>query len=118
MIKKYFLYLVRWQLSTPILAIFTGGITLQSFKNSVLANFIGGLIFFWIDKYIFATRYHFPLWELKEEIKCVDCNEISTGYRIVKTDNYDKLNDKNPEFRCKSCSQKKKQELINKGVKY
>ena len=56
MIKKYILYLIRWQFSTPILAIFTGGITLESFQNSMLANLVGGLLFFWVDKLIFEKK--------------------------------------------------------------
>ncbi len=57
MIKKYLLYLIRWQLSTPVLAIcFTflnqyGIITL-----SIIANLIGGLLFFWVDKWIFEYK--------------------------------------------------------------
>jgi hypothetical protein len=53
---KYSLYILRWQLSTPILALFTGGLTLSSFKNSMFANFTGALIFFWVDKWIFKER--------------------------------------------------------------
>lgn len=56
MIKKYALYLLRWQLSTPILAaclIFLGG--LGELWATIAANFIGGLIFFWIDKWIFRS---------------------------------------------------------------
>ena len=54
MIKKYILYLIRWQLSTPILALV---INLLSSVNTILvtiiANLIGGLIFFWVDRLIF-----------------------------------------------------------------
>ena len=54
MIKKYILYLIRWQLSTPILALV---INLLSGVNTILvtiiANLIGGLIFFWVDRLIF-----------------------------------------------------------------
>jgi hypothetical protein len=54
MAKKYLLYLSRWQLSTPILAIclhFLAG--LGELWATILANLIGGLIFFWIDLKIF-----------------------------------------------------------------
>lgn len=57
MLKKYMLYLIRWQLSTPILAI-----VLKIFSkcdiiiSTILANLIGGLIFFWVDKIIFRER--------------------------------------------------------------
>jgi hypothetical protein len=56
MIKKYALYLLRWQLSTPILAvclIFLGG--LGELWATIAANLIGGLIFFWVDKWIFRS---------------------------------------------------------------
>ena len=52
--KKYALYLIRWQLSTPVLAIclhYLAG--LGEFWATVVANLIGGLIFFWVDKKIF-----------------------------------------------------------------
>lgn len=54
MIKKYALYLLRWQLSTPLLAICLIWLSgLGEFWASVIANLIGGLIFFWLDKWIF-----------------------------------------------------------------
>jgi hypothetical protein len=45
--KRYFLYLIRWQLSTPILAwcIFIFA-TLGTTWATIIANLIGGLIFF------------------------------------------------------------------------
>lgn len=54
LIKRYITYLIRWQLSTPILAVcvihFTHlGITWAA----MIANLIGGLIFFWVDRWIF-----------------------------------------------------------------
>ena len=53
-ICQYFLYLLRWQLSTPILA---GAILilpfLSPFWQAVVANLIGGVIFFWVDRLIF-----------------------------------------------------------------
>lgn len=58
MIKRYALYLFRWQLSTPILALclhFLGD--LDNFWATVIANLIGGLIFFWVDRLIFSKNY-------------------------------------------------------------
>lgn len=57
MAKKYLLYLLRWQLSTPILAVclhFMAG--LGELWATIFANLIGGLIFFWVDKYIFKDK--------------------------------------------------------------
>lgn len=56
-IKRFLLYLVRWQLSTPILAVCT--IWLAGFGNvvsAIVANLIGGVIFYWVDKYIFKEK--------------------------------------------------------------
>ena len=57
MVKKYLLYLLRWQLSTPILALcvcyFAG---LGEIWATVIANLIGGLIFFWVDRFIFKDK--------------------------------------------------------------
>jgi hypothetical protein len=55
LIKKYFLYLLRWQLSTPILAVcYIGFDKYGTIIATILANLIGGLVFFWIDKWIFG----------------------------------------------------------------
>ena len=118
MIKKYLLYLIRWQLSTPILALCMYYlITLDVTTRTIVANLIGGLIFFWVDRYIFKSTIFSALWEIKEEITCVDCGAVAKGFRLVKTQNYDKLADKHPEFRCEVCSKKKLEELKEKGVR-
>lgn len=117
MIKRYSLYLLRWQLSTPILSLVLAW--LNDFNVTVatiVANLIGGLIFFWVDKFIFTARVLAPQWEIKEEIACVDCGKVTRGFRLVKTKNYDRTRDKHPEFRCKECSQKKLEELKTRGV--
>jgi hypothetical protein len=59
LIKQYLLYLARWQLSTPIIAIVMSWFTSQSeiqWVPSIIANLIGGLIFFWVDKFIFRDK--------------------------------------------------------------
>ena len=55
MVKQYLLYLLRWQLSTPILAlsIFILTVYMNELWATVIANLIGGLIFFWVDRLIF-----------------------------------------------------------------
>ncbi|MDR3232454.1 MAG: hypothetical protein LBT46_02085 [Planctomycetaceae bacterium] len=116
--KKYVFYLFRWQLSTPILAVVL--IALHRYFNdwviTVIANFIGGLIFFWVDRIIFRVEFDFPLWEINDNVECTDCRQICRGYRLVKTRNYDRLNDKKPEYRCGVCSKKKLKELKDRGV--
>lgn len=109
MLKKYLLYLTRWQLSTPILSIVL--ILLHSIGPlwaTIVANLIGGLIFFWIDKLIFRRKAKLPLWEIKENVCCNDCGTKDTCYRIVSWGKYDKSEDSaTPRYRCKKCSIKK-----------
>ena len=106
--KKYILYLIRWQLSTPILAIVLKLLAnMNTLYATIIANFIGGLIFFWVDKFIFRKKPDTPLWEIKDSIECSDCKKVTKGYRIVSWGNYDRSEDKNPEYRCKDCSIKK-----------
>lgn len=58
LIEQYVLYLARWQLSTPILALvvrlFDKNNTTSNWKAAIVANIIGGLIFFWVDRWIFS----------------------------------------------------------------
>lgn len=115
MIKRYLLYLFRWQLSTPILAIclyLPLGVT----EKTIIANLIGGLIFFWVDRFIFTSNALKPQWEVAEDIVCVDCHKkVTRGYRLVKTKNYDKTLAK-PEFRCEACSQAKSKQQKEIGI--
>ena len=105
-IIRYVLYLFRWQLSTPILSIVL--IYLNNWNitvATVIANLIGGLIFFWIDKFIFKDNYIKPQWEIKEDTTCCDCGkEHITGYRITLWHRYNRINDDNPKYRCRECS--------------
>lgn len=51
--KRYLLYLARWQLSAPILAIVLYILNLNEILETIIANLIGGMIFYWVDKKIF-----------------------------------------------------------------
>ncbi len=116
--KRYFAYLIRWQLSTPILYFVI--VWMANYDNlvaTIVANLIGGLIFFWVDQYIFTSKALSAQWEVKDNVKCSDCGKTARGYRIVKTDNYDKTNDPAPKFRCEECSARKTAELKKKGIK-
>lgn len=105
LLKKYFLYLVRWQLSTPILAIVLKLLSnMSTLSATIIANLIGGLIFFWVDKIIFKKKSDVPLWEIKDNVECHDCHKSERGYRIVEWGKYDRTQDKNPQYRCKECS--------------
>jgi len=110
--KKYLLYLIRWQLSTPILAVVLYFLTdMNTLLATVLANFIGGLIFFWVDKFIFKKVVNKPLWEIVDNYECFDCHKKGRSYRIVEWGKYDKSNDAKPEFRCEECSIKKMKKI-------
>jgi hypothetical protein len=124
MIKRYIAYLVRWQLSTPILAPILAFFkhspsifgTAQDWIGASVANLIGGLIFFWVDRFIFSSRILAPEWEVRENINCADCGIIARGYRLVKAKKYDRTAAL-PEFRCETCSAKKAEQLKKQGVK-
>ena len=115
--KRYGLYLTRWQLSTPILAwciiVFA---TFGPTWATVIANLIGGLIFFHIDRFIFQSEKLDANWQVKEKVECCDCNKVTRGYRLVKSKNYDKSHDQYPKFRCEKCSTIKLNELKNDGI--
>lgn len=116
-LRRYGLYLIRWQLSTPILAVVLLRLShINEWIATVIANLIGGLIFFWVDRFIFTTRKLEDQWEVRENIACVDCGKITRGYRLVKTRNYDRTKDSRPEFRCEQCSRRKTQELRERGI--
>lgn len=56
-LKQYAFYIIRWQLSTPILAICLIWLSsLNEITATIIANFIGALIFFWIDRFIFREK--------------------------------------------------------------
>lgn len=115
MIKKYILYLIRWQLSTPILAVVLSLLTnMNTWVATIIANLIGGLIFFWVDKLIFKKDSPLPLWEIKDDYECYDCHKKTRCYRIVEWGKYDRTNDKNPKYRCQKCSVKKMNTIKNK----
>lgn len=54
--KRFLLYLIRWQLSTPILALVLHLLDINETIEAIIANLIGGILFFWIDKLIFKER--------------------------------------------------------------
>lgn len=76
---------------------------------TVIANLIGGLIFFWIDKIIFRKKSKLPKWEIQEG-SCIDCGLVGEVYRIVEWGKYDR-NDSEPKWRCKECSIKKMESI-------
>lgn len=54
---RFVAYLIRWQLSTPVLALcmwLMGG--LDIILATVIANLIGGCMFYFVDKKIFGKK--------------------------------------------------------------
>ena len=110
--RRYILYILRWQLSTPILALCVISFAaLGPTWATVIANFIGSLIFYFIDRFIFQSERLDTVWDIKEKIKCINCGKITRGYRLIKSKSYDKSHDKHPEYRCEQCSIKKIERL-------
>jgi len=61
--KKLIKYIIRWQLSTPILAIIPAilldyGIS-SFFVTAIISNFVGSLIFFKVYEIIFSKETRF-----------------------------------------------------------
>jgi hypothetical protein len=114
MFKKYAFYLIRWQLSTPILAIVLILLAnMPTLMATVIANLIGGLIFFWVDRFIFRTLSKTPLWEIRDDVVCFDCGRHGRGYRIAEWLGYNRRQDKNPQFRCEQCKDEKARKVKN-----
>jgi hypothetical protein len=55
--NRFILYLIRWQLSTPILALCLHFLGFGVVVNTIIANLIGGTIFYFVDKKIFGGNY-------------------------------------------------------------
>ena len=90
--KRFILYLIRWQLSTPILWLVVRNMG-AGIGATIIANLIGGAIFFWVDKFIFTSKA-VEIWHVKDG-KCDKCGTVSNLWRLVKTVGYEK-NDANP----------------------
>jgi len=112
--KKFFLYLLRWQLSTPILWLVVKNLG-TGLTATIIANFIGGAIFFWIDRFIFTSK-KLEVWYYKDKGICHKCGKKDTLRRLDKAQKYDTTNDPNPIFLCSKCSQQKLQELKSRGI--
>ena len=54
--KKVLLYLMRWQLSTPILFVCVALLPFDDLSKTIAANLIGGLIFYKVDQWIFSRK--------------------------------------------------------------
>lgn len=112
MLRRYVLYLIRWQLSTPILWIVVRNLGIGIW-STVIANLIGGAIFFWVDRFIFTSKA-VEVWHVKEG-RCDKCGVASHLWRLVKTVGYDRSSAK-PVFLCMKCSKEKTDALRVQGI--
>lgn len=112
--RRFILYLIRWQLSTPILWLVVRNLG-AGLWQTVVANLIGGSIFFWVDKFIFTSKA-VEMWHFKEKGICDDCGKETSLWRLVLAPNYDKR-DAEPKFFCMECSKRRTDQLRNRGVK-
>lgn len=56
--KRFLLYLLRWQLSSPILALCLLWLDpIGTVWATIIANLIGGCIFYFVDKLIFKEKH-------------------------------------------------------------
>jgi len=109
-IKQYLMYLFRWQCSTPILVVVIWALPFNSIIESVVANFIGGLIFYWIDRLIFRSTTLHIWWQTKQGT-CSDCGKVGPVRRVVRAGRYNREDDEHPQYRCEECSQVKLQQI-------
>ena len=117
MLRRYVLYLFRWQLSTPILAVCVAVLAaLGEWWATAVANLIGGLIFFWVDRFIFTARLDAPIWSVRGRAVCVECGRTARGYALVAARNYDRRDEAEHAYRCEVCSQAKLARLRTEGV--
>ena len=116
MLKKFIIYVFRWQLSTPLLWLVVHRLGV-GIGSTVIANLIGSSIFFWVDKFIFNAQKSkiMELWQVKDFEHCHACGKKSVLWRLVKTENYDR-SDAKSVFLCRRCSQEKLQELKERGI--
>jgi hypothetical protein len=112
--RRFILYLIRWQLSTPILWIIVRNLG-AGLWQTILANLIGGSIFFWVDKFIFTSKA-VEMWHFKEMGTCDTCGKETSLWRLVLAPNYDKRQSE-PKFLCMACSKKRTAELRDAGIK-
>jgi len=112
--KRFVLYLIRWQLSTPILWLVVRNLG-AGLWQTMAANLIGGSVFFWVDKFIFTSKA-VEMWHFKDKGICDGCGKETSLWRLVLAPNYVKRNSE-PKFFCMECSKKRTDQLRNKGVK-
>jgi len=79
-LKRYGLYLLHWQVCTPILAVGFRILppSIGQLIAAMVANLMGGLIFFWVDQFTFTSQ-SFALYLKGERISLVSIAGWSQG---------------------------------------
>jgi hypothetical protein len=121
--KKLLLYVFRWQLSSPILAVVMAIVkgtpnwfgTAEEWKAAAIANLAGSLIFFWVDRFIFTSKA-VEMWHVVKEGQCDQCGKVTELWRLTLAPGYDKRQDE-PKYLCMECSKKKTDQLRKSGIK-
>ena len=83
--------------------------------STIIANLIGGSIFFWVDKFIFTSKA-VEMWHFQERGRCDGCGKETSLWRLVLAPNYDRRQSES-KFFCMECSKRKTDELRDKGIK-
>jgi hypothetical protein len=104
-IKKFLFYLFRWQLSTPIIWLVVRNLG-TGIWATIIANLIGGCIFFWVDKIIFRSNK--PEIHYLKKGKCNNCHDLGDLYKTKII----------PESLCAKCLFEKLKTLDIKSVKF
>jgi hypothetical protein len=129
---RFLLYLARWQASSVLLApaiaivnaFFTPNVdwntvawfgTLTSWVGAICGNFVGGCVFFWVDRFIFTSKA-VEMWHVIPNGKCDQCGKVTELWRLTLAPRYDKRQDE-PKYLCMECSKKKTDQLRSKGIK-
>ena len=87
---KFVLYLIRWQLSTvimtPVIATMKGSSSIWGTREDwiavIVANLVGGSIFFWVDRFIFKSKA-IEKWEIIRKGTCHDCGKNDLVSRLI-----------------------------------
>jgi hypothetical protein len=123
MVRKFVLYFIRWQMSSPILAIVIAIVkgspnwfgTAEDWYSAAIANAIGASIFFWVDRFIFTSKA-VEMWHVIKEGTCDNCGKVTELWRLTLAPGYDKRQDE-PKYLCMECSKKKTDQLRKSGIK-
>lgn len=60
-------------------------VSMGQLVSAIVANLIGGLIFFRIDQFVFISQSLATQWEIRDNIAWVDCGKVARGYRPVRS---------------------------------